>query len=137
MAKSFLKEIEVKMINKGRTKGQAIVTQVPFSFVGDFDPKTGLINHPDSDIYQLSITDKILVCPAGRGGTLAPIIAYEAKEFGNLPKGIICSHVDPLLVEAAIVNDITLVELKSTEEFREFENGQNIEITEKGKVFIS
>ncbi len=42
-------KIKGRVINGGNASGEALVLDVPFSFIGDFDPDTGkitILNHP-------------------------------------------------------------------------------------------
>ena len=77
-------KIKGRIINGGEAIGKAFVLDIPFSFIGDFDLQTGTLaveNHP---LFGKSLAGRILVCPTGKGGTIAPFIAYQAKKNGPL-----------------------------------------------------
>jgi predicted aconitase with swiveling domain len=131
-----LVRIKGRVVNGGECKGEAIVLTEPFSFIGDFDPETGLLTQQDSPLYGTSIAGKILVCPSGRGGTIAPFIAYLAAQKGNAPKAILCQRVEPLIAESAITINIPILDNFDCDPLKCIETGQQVEILENGEVLI-
>jgi len=117
-----------RVINGGNASGEALVLDVPFSFIGDFDPETGnitILNHP---LFGKSLANKILVCPTGKGGTIAPFIAYQAKKKGNAPAAILCRKVEPILCESALAIDIPILDSLSEDPVERIKTGQFITI---------
>jgi predicted aconitase with swiveling domain len=117
-----------RIINGGNASGEALVLDVPFSFIGDFDPETGnitILNHP---LFGKSLANKILVCPTGKGGTIAPFIAYQAKKKGNAPAAILCKKVEPILCESALAIDIPILDSLSEDPIQLIKTGQFISI---------
>jgi len=124
-----------RIINGGNVSGQAVVLDVPFSFIGDFDPTTGkitILNHP---LFGESIAGKILVCPTGKGGTIAPFVAYEAMKKGNAPAAILCREADPILCESALAIDIPILDSLGEDFFKLITTGQSVSI-ENGEVSL-
>lgn len=124
-----------RIINGGNVQGEAIVLDVPFSFIGDFDPNTGsitILNHP---LFGRSIAGKVLVCPTGKGGTIAPFIAYEAMKRGNAPAAILCRKIDPILCESALAIDIPILDSFDEILFASITTGQNVRI-DGGEVSV-
>jgi len=124
-----------RVINGGNASGEALVLDVPFSFIGDFDPDTGnitILNHP---LFGKSLANKILVCPTGKGGTIAPFIAYQAKKKGNAPAAILCRKVEPILCESALAIDIPILDSLSEDPVEHIKTGQFISI-EKDEVSV-
>lgn len=124
-----------RIINGGNASGEALVLDVPFSFIGDFDPDTGnitILNHP---LFGKSLANKILVCPTGKGGTIAPFIAYQAKKKGNAPAGILCKKVEPILCESALAMDIPILDSLSEDPVKHIKTGQFI-IIENDEVSV-
>jgi predicted aconitase with swiveling domain len=124
-----------RIINGGNVAGQAVVLDVPFSFIGDFDPDTGKIMIPKHPMIGESIAGKILICPTGKGGTIAPFVAYEAKEKGNAPVAILCQEADPILCESALAINIPILDSLGEAFFRFIETGQAVSI-ENGEVSV-
>lgn len=98
-----------KTVKKGKVEGEAIVSQMPFSYLGDLDVATGKVVPIGHDLEGQSIADKIFVFTTGRGSTVGPNVAARAKELGNAPKGMICVEVEPVMAMVAIRNNIPMV----------------------------
>ena len=124
-----------RAINVGYANGVALVLDFPFSFIGDFDPATGILvmdNHP---LQGRSIAGKILVCPTGKGGTIAPFIAYQAKLAGKAPAAILCEKADPILCECALVINIPIIDTFDKNLQENIRTGQTVTV-EGGNVSI-
>lgn len=98
-----------KTVKKGKVEGEAIVSQLPFSFLGDLDVNTGKVVPAGHDLEGQSIAGKIFVFATGKGSTVGPNVAYMAKQLGNMPRGMICVEVEPVMAMVAIMNDIPMV----------------------------
>jgi len=121
-------KLKGRVINGGSASGEALVLDVPFSFIGDFDPDTGnitILNHP---LFGKSLANQILVCPTGTGGPIAPFIAYQAKKKGNAPAGILCRKVEPILCESALAINIPILDSLSKDPVEHIKTGQFVSI---------
>jgi len=121
-------KIKGRVINGGNATGEALVLDVPFSFIGDFDPDTGkltILGHP---LFGKSLANKILVCPTGKGGTIAPFIAYRAWKNGNAPLAILCEKVEPILCESALVINIPILDSFAANPVEKIMSGQHVSI---------
>ena len=121
-------KIKGRVINGGNATGEALVLDVPFSFIGDFDPDTGkltILGHP---LFGKSLANKILVCPTGKGGTIAPFIAYRAWKNGNAPLAILCEKVEPILCESALVINIPILDSFDANPVEKIMSGQHVSI---------
>jgi predicted aconitase with swiveling domain len=96
-------------VKKGIAEGEAIVSQRPFSFLGDLNPETGKVQPKGHDLEGQSIAGKIFVFATGKGSTVGPLVAYMAKQLGNVPRGMVCVDVEPVMAMVAIMNDIPMV----------------------------
>jgi len=117
-----------RIINGGNAKGEAVVLKVPFSFIGDFDPDTGNLTVQDHSLSGKSIANKILVCTTGKGGTIAPFVAYQAKEQNNAPVAILCRKAEPILCESALAIDIPILDSFDEDPVECIKTGQIITI---------
>jgi phosphomecalonate degydratase small subunit len=124
-----------RVINGGDAKAEAIVLDMPFSFIGDFDPETGKLTIEGHPLSQKSLANKILVCPTGKGGTIAPFIAYQAREKGNSPAGILCEKAEPLLCESALAINIPILDSFNKNLFEVIKTGDPIAIS-KDEVIV-
>ena len=117
-----------RVINAGSVTAEAVVLDLPFSFIGDFDPDTGTISIEGHPLFGESIAHKILVCPTGKGGTIAPFIAYRAWQKGNAPAGILCREAEPLLCESAITINIPILDSFTQDPVASIKTGQIVSI---------
>jgi len=98
-----------KTVKKGIAEGEAIVSQLPFSYLGDLNVETGTVAPVGHDLEGQSLAGKIFVFPTGKGSTVGPYVANRAKQLGNTPAGMICVEVEPVMAMVAIMNDIPMV----------------------------
>jgi predicted aconitase with swiveling domain len=117
-----------RVINGGVACGEAFVLEEPFSFIGDFDPETGVMNSQKPGLVGQSIANKILVFPIGKGGTIAPWVAYEAAKNKNAPLAILCQQAEPITCEVAITIDIPLLDSFEVNIVQTLKTGQRIKI---------
>lgn len=121
-------KLKGRAINRGTVKAKAVVLDVPFSFIGDFDPDTGKLAIEGHPLCGESLANKILVCPTGKGGTIAPFIAYQAWQKGNAPAGILCEKAEPLFCESAIAINIPILDSFNENPVETIKTGQFISI---------
>ncbi len=121
-------KLKCRKVNQGRAEGEAIVSKVPFSFLGELDPSTGKITAPSHDLFGESIKNKIFVCPSGKGSSSGPTIAYTAKKAGSMPKAMIVSQVEPVLAAAILVADIPAVDQLDRDPLEVIETGDYVKV---------
>lgn len=98
-----------KTVNEGKAEGEAIVSKLPFSFLGDFNPNNGTVGVKGHDLEGQSLKGKIFVFLTGKGSTAGPLPAYRGKEQGNTPAGMICANAEPVIAMVAIMTGIPMV----------------------------
>jgi predicted aconitase with swiveling domain len=99
-----------RVINAGSVTAEAVVLDTPFSFIGDFDPETGQLMLSGHPLEGESIAGKVLVIPTGKGGTIAPWIAFEAAKRHMAPAAILCPRSESITCECAITIDIPMLD---------------------------
>lgn len=99
-----------RVINQGAAQGEAVVLKAPFSFIGDFDPASGTLVMEGHPLHGREVAGKVLVCAGGKGGTIAPFIAYVAARAGKGPAAVLCAKADPILTECALVMGIPMLD---------------------------
>lgn len=97
-------------VSRGKTEGEALVSNEPISFLGGVDSETGLIVEKSHALKGISITGKILVFPVGKGSTLGSYRLYEMARNKTHPKGIINLRADPVVAVGAIISNIPMVD---------------------------
>jgi len=121
-------ELKGRAITGGSAEGTAFVLDIPFSFIGDFDPANGNLAVEGHPLFGQSMAGKILVCPTGKGGTIAPFIAYEAMKKGNAPVAIVCQRAEPILCESAMAIDIPILDGFPLNPVEVIRTGQSVSI---------
>ena len=81
-------------------EGEALVTDVPITFLGFVNRETGIIEEEGHPINGKSIKDKILIFPKGSGSTVAPYVLLGLFYNGNGPKAIINTDLDQQTIPA-------------------------------------
>jgi predicted aconitase with swiveling domain len=127
-----------KTVNEGKAEGEAIVSKIPFSFLGDLEVASGRVMVKGHDLEGQSLKGKIFVFPTGKGSTGGPLVAYQAKLQGNVPVGMICTEVEPVMAMVAIMNDIPMVHRLNKNPVEAIETGDYIKIDAKaGRVEVT
>lgn len=129
------REFEISSIIEGNVKGEAIVSPMPISFLGEIDPKTGKVTSPQNPLHGKSISGKVLVMPESRGSTVGSYVILALKENGKEPVAIIVKKAETIVTVGAILAEIPLVTIQNEVFFEEVKNGDLIEIeAKKGKL---
>ena len=81
-------------------EGEALVTDVPITFLGFVNRITGEIEEEGHPINGETIADKILIFPKGSGSTVAPFVLLGLFYNGNGPKAIINTDLDQQTIPA-------------------------------------
>lgn len=129
--------LEGKTINEGIVEGEAVVSEQPFSFLGDLEISTGRIMVKGHDLEGCSIKEKIFVFPTGKGSTAGPNVAFMAKQLGNLPSGMIITEAEPVIAMVAIMNEIPAVHNLSSDPVKTIKTGDKVRLdADRGIVEI-
>ncbi|AUW39964.1 MAG: DUF126 domain-containing protein [Enterobacter asburiae] len=83
---------------------------------------------PHHPRYGESLAGKVLVCPSGKGGTMAALLIYDAFQQGNAPAAIVCNRADPILFESTMAIDIPIFDGLAEDALALFKNGQLVSI---------
>jgi hypothetical protein len=81
-------------------EGEALVTDVPITFLGFVNRITGQIEEEGHPINGEIMADKILIFPKGSGSTVAPFVLLGLFYNGNGPKAIINTDLDQQTIPA-------------------------------------
>jgi predicted aconitase with swiveling domain len=84
--------------------GKILATQQNISFWGGVDPVTGMIVDPRHELFDQSITGKVLAFPYGKGSAAAPLVLLELVKQNTAPAAMINIETDPLLVAGPIIS---------------------------------
>ena len=87
-------------------EGEALVTDVPITFLGFVNRITGVIEEEGHPINGLSMKNKILIFPKGSGSTVAPYVLLGLFYNGNGPKAIINTDLDQQTIPACSILNV-------------------------------
>ncbi len=85
------------------TEGEALVTDIPITFLGFVNRETGTIEEEGHPINGESMAGKILIFPKGSGSTVAPYVLLGLFYNGNGPKAIINTDLDQQTIPACSI----------------------------------
>ena len=121
-------EIKAHKVSQGKARGEAVVYEGPFAFLGDLDPATGKICLPRHRLEGVRVAGKILVITTGKGSSGCDMAAWNAKQNNNAPAAIICRETEPVLSGAALVAGIPAVDRPEVDVFQHIQTGDNVEV---------
>ena len=84
-------------------EGEALVTDIPITFLGFVNRETGTIEEEGHPINGESMAGKILIFPKGSGSTVAPYVLLGLFYNGNGPKAIINTDLDQQTIPACSI----------------------------------
>ena len=121
-------------IINGISRGKALVSKYPLSFLGGVDPQTGKIIEKSHDLNGERVTDAILCFPHGHGSTVGSYVLYSLVKRGVGPKAIVNETADPVVVVGAVIAGIPMVDKIDISQIR---TGDLVEVDgDKGIVKI-
>ena len=95
--------LNCKVLTEGIGKGELLVTFQSISLWGGVDPVSGIIVDPRHELFERSITAKVLAFPYGKGSAAAPLVVLELIKQGTAPAAIVNVETDPLLVAGPVI----------------------------------
>ena len=124
----------LKIIVKGKAKGEVLVAKKPINFLGAVDKKTGKIRDENHDLFGRSLGEKILVFPYGVGSSVGAYTIYSLKSNKCAPQAMICLKADMTTTSGCALANIPLV-VASKEDYDSIKDGMKISLdAESGKI---
>jgi len=112
------RELRGRPIVEGRSRGRALVSRNPLSFLGGVDPQTGVVIERNHDLNGRCIKNAILCFPHGHGSTVGSYVLYSLAKRGLAPKAIVNERADPVIVVGAVIAEIPMVDQIDISEIR-------------------
>ena len=109
-----MEQLKGRIIYKGKAEGEALVTTQPISFYGGVDPNTGVVIEKGHQLQGLSVKEKILVFPQGKGSTVGSYTLYRLKKNGAAPAGMGNRECETIIAVGAIISEIPCVDKVDT-----------------------
>lgn len=124
--------LEGRVIFSGETQGSVLKSNLPISFFGAVDQKTGIIKEPNHPLLGQSIAGKILVFPHAKGSTVGSYILYALKKNNVAPAGMILDECETIVAVGAIISEIPTVDKIAIDQFQ---TGDVVRI-DAGEIYI-
>lgn len=97
-------------IANGRVEGTVLVCPDQLLFYHT-DPKSGVVTESGHALEGVSVKDRILVFPGGKGSSVVQMDGlYKLSQHGTAPLGFIVQEPDTVLVSTAIIMGIPMVD---------------------------
>ncbi|MDZ7333399.1 MAG: DUF126 domain-containing protein [candidate division KSB1 bacterium] len=107
-----------RVIFSGKARGKVVKSDLPISFFGAVDQKTGIIKEPRHPLQGQSIAGKILVFPHAKGSTVGSYILYALKKNNVAPAGMILEQCETIVAVGAIISEIPTVDQVAIDRFQ-------------------
>jgi predicted aconitase with swiveling domain len=105
-----MEQLRGRIISKGKGEGEALTTTQPISFYGGVDPNTGIVIEKGHQLQGVSVKDKILVFPNGKGSTVGSYTLYRMKKNGTAPAAIVNLDCETVVAVGTIISEIPCVD---------------------------
>lgn len=121
-----------RIIFSGTGQGEVIKSNLPISFFGAIDQKTGVIKEPNHPLQGQSMAGKILVFPYAKGSTVGSYILYALKKNNVAPAGMILEQCETIVAVGSIISEIPTVDQVAIDRFQ---TGDVVRIDE-GEIYF-
>lgn len=125
------------VVSPGGAEGRAMLSEEPVLFYCT-DPETGRVTEPGHCLNGRSVRDRILVFPGGKGSSVVQMDGlYRLDREGTAPKGFIVRELDTVLVSAAVIMEIPMVDRVEESFYEAVRDGDLLRIdTERGLILL-
>lgn len=117
-----------RKISPGNAEGFVLVSHDSLSFFGGVDPETGVVIEKGHGIEGVSIRDKVLVFPHGKGSTVGSYALYRMKKGGVSPRAIVNIECEPIVAVGAIISNIPAVDRLEKNPLKVLRNGMRVRV---------
>lgn len=122
------KTFSCRQIAAGKVRGEVLTCTDQILFYHTA-PKTGVVTEVGHALEGVSVKDKILVFPGGKGSSVVQMDGlYKLELNGTAPLGFIVREPDTVLVSTAIIMEIPMVDRVEDEFYSTVRTGDQIEI---------
>jgi len=94
-------------ISPGKARGEALILEEAFSFLGGVDPSTGRLTLEDRTD---SVEGKVLVFPRGKGSTVGSYVILDLVRRGKAPAAIVNHLAEPIVATGAVMAGVPMVD---------------------------
>lgn len=115
-------------------EGRVLISTEGFSPRYDLDRWTGLISKPGHKLEGKNIKDMICFFPTAKGGIAAGWAYYDIKHKQIAPKALIFGVTNPVMVQGAVLADITITQGWSHDPSALFSDGDLVRVDPQKKT---
>ena len=115
-------------VAKGKAQGEALVSHSAISFLGGVNTETGVVAEKGHELEGLSVSNKILVFPTGKGSTAGSYQLYELVYCKKAPRAIINNRADSIVAIGAIIGNIPMVDRLEPNPLEVIKTGDIVEV---------
>ncbi|MDW7731155.1 MAG: DUF126 domain-containing protein [Methanolobus sp.] len=120
--------IKCRSISRGTAEGEVLLTHDSISFLGNVDPKTGVIVEHEHELFGQCIKDRVLVFPHGKGSTVGSYVLYQLIKNDVAPAAMINIESEPIVAVGAIISGIPLVDKMEKDPYEILKNGDYVKV---------
>lgn len=134
MANNSVIKYRCRSIVRGTASGEAVLSKEPMCFYL-CDPDTGMVIEENHSLFGKSIAGKVLVLQSGKGSSVVQVDGlYQLMSKKNLPAAIIVREIEPVLVSAAVVVNVVLVDRMEKDPFEVIQDGDYVEVDANSEI---
>ncbi len=113
---------------KGYGEGEALVSKDPICFYLA-EPKTGVVRERGHQLEGKSVSGKVLVFPSGKASSAVQMDGLRKLNLNNvMPTALIVTDVEPVLVSAAALLKIPMVDRLEKDPFDAIQTGDMVKV---------
>jgi len=128
-------EYSCREIAQGAVSGEVLCSsdQILFYHVR---PRDGVVTESGHALEGVSIKDKVLVFPGGKGSSVVQMDGlYQLEKYGTAPLAFIVETPDTVLVSTAIIMGVPMVDRVDRAFYQKIRNGDIVRLdTHAGKI---
>ncbi|MDH5815549.1 MAG: DUF126 domain-containing protein [Candidatus Nezhaarchaeota archaeon] len=117
-----------KGVVRGRFCGEALVTDMPISFLGGVDPLTGMVVERGHELRGKVLANKVLILPHGKGSTVGSYVIYSLAKKGLAPRAIVTMKADIVILTGCVISGIPLLDGIPREALSAIRSGDMVEV---------
>lgn len=115
-------------ISPGTAQGEILISEDQLLFY-HADPATGIITERGHCLEGVSVKDKILVFPGGKGSSVVQMDGlYKLEQHQAAPLAFLVQEPDTVLVSGAIIMELPMVDRIEEEFYRVIQNGDRVRL---------
>jgi hypothetical protein len=117
-----------RKISGGTAEGLALISHEPISFFGGVNPDSGVVTEKGHELEGISVKDRVLIFPNGKGSTVGSYTLYRMKRNGVAPKAIVNVECEAIVAVGAIISDIPAVDRLEKNPLALFQTGRRLRV---------